>query len=103
MAADLFWPWVTAAGLGALHWLNPATGDVLAARKWQDMDFGNGMVAFVYPLHTGQLGGLPLQVLTALVGLALGGLGLSGIWLWWRRRRTRAASEGIRAMPQAPS
>ncbi|MBS0452882.1 MAG: PepSY domain-containing protein [Proteobacteria bacterium] len=84
-------------------WLNPVTGDVLAARKWQDMDVGNGIVAWVYPLHTGQLGGLALQTLTALTGVALGSLGLTGIWLWWRRRRARAPTERVRALPQAPS
>ncbi|MGJ7526987.1 PepSY-associated TM helix domain-containing protein [Variovorax sp. GB1P17] len=73
-------------------WLNPVSGEVLAARKWQDLDTGNGMVAVIFPLHTGELGGVAHQVVTALLGLALGGLGFSGIWLWWRRRAMAAAA-----------
>ncbi|MFM9924012.1 PepSY-associated TM helix domain-containing protein [Variovorax sp. H27-G14] len=86
-------------GIGSV-WLNPATGEVLAARKWQDLDTGNGAVAVIYPLHTGALGGLPHQVLTALLGLALGGLGLSGIWLWWRRRAATARHSFISRKPE---
>ncbi|SOD22552.1 Uncharacterized iron-regulated membrane protein [Variovorax sp. YR752] len=78
-------------GVGSV-WLNPVTGEVLAARKWQDLDAGNGSVAVIYPLHTGQLGGVVHQAITVLLGLALGGLGLSGIWLWWRRRAAAAAA-----------
>jgi uncharacterized iron-regulated membrane protein len=70
-------------------WLNPVTGEVLAARKWQELDTGNGMVAVVFPLHTGALGGVLHEIVTALLGLALGGLGVSGVWLWWRRRADR--------------
>jgi uncharacterized iron-regulated membrane protein len=73
-------------------WLNPVSGEVLAARKWQDLDAGNGAVAVIFPLHTGELGGVAHQVVTALLGLALGGLGFSGIWLWWRRRAMAAAA-----------
>jgi len=61
-------------------------------RRWQDMDTGNGAVVVIYPLHTGVLGGVVHQAVTALLGLALTGLGLSGVWLWWRRRAVAAAA-----------
>lgn len=34
-------------------------------------------------------GGLLHETLTVVLGLSLGGLGLSGVWLWWRRRAER--------------
>jgi uncharacterized iron-regulated membrane protein len=80
-------------GIGSV-WLNPTTGDVLAVRKWQDLDTGNGAVAVIYPLHTGVLGGLLHETLTVVLGLSLGGLGLSGVWLWWRRRAERRRLQG---------
>ncbi len=83
-------------------WLHPLTGEVLAVRRWQDLDAGNGAVAVIYPLHTGVLGGVVNQVITALLGLALGGLGLSGIWLWWRRRAT-AARNNDNALSSRPT
>uniref|UniRef100_C5CR94 PepSY-associated TM helix domain protein n=1 Tax=Variovorax paradoxus (strain S110) TaxID=543728 RepID=C5CR94_VARPS len=76
-------------------WLHPLTGEVLAVRRWQDLDAGNGAVVVIYPLHTGVLGGPVHQAVTLLLGLALGGLGLSGIWLWWRRRAVAAAARDI--------
>ncbi|SDC82283.1 Uncharacterized iron-regulated membrane protein [Variovorax sp. CF079] len=73
-------------------WLHPRTGEVLAVRRWQELDAGNGAVAVIYPLHTGVLGGPVHEAVTALLGLALGGLGLSGVWLWWRRRAVAGAA-----------
>ena len=78
-------------GIGSV-WLHPVTGDVLGVRRWQDLDTGSGAVAVIYPLHTGVLGGVLHEVLTALLGLALAGLGVSGVWLWWRRRAVAAAA-----------
>ncbi|WP_431510795.1 PepSY-associated TM helix domain-containing protein [Variovorax sp. DAIF25] len=84
-------------------WLHPVTGEVLAARKWQELDAGNGSVAVIFPLHTGELGGVVHEIVTALLGLALGGLGFSGIWLWWRRRRTAAEAARRSAAVARPS
>jgi uncharacterized iron-regulated membrane protein len=67
-------------------WLHPATGDVLAVNRWNELDPGARAISFVFPLHTGELGGIFLEALTFISGLALGMLGISGIWLWWRRR-----------------
>jgi uncharacterized iron-regulated membrane protein len=67
-------------------WLHPATGDVLAVNRWNELDPGARAISFVFPLHTGELGGVFLEALTFISGLALGMLGISGIWLWWRRR-----------------
>lgn len=67
-------------------WLHPRTGQVLAARRWNELDPGAGAVAVIYPLHTGVLGGPWLEAVIAVAGLCLGGLGITGLWLWWRRR-----------------
>ncbi|MNU04748.1 hypothetical protein D3C72_2492900 [compost metagenome] len=51
----------------------------------------------VYPLHTGELGGVALETAVAIGGLTLGGLGISGVWLWWRRRAIKHATAKARA------
>lgn len=68
-------------------WLHPLNGTVLRADRWNELDAGSRANSVVYPLHTGELGGVALETLNALLGLALATLGITGLWLWWRRRR----------------
>jgi uncharacterized iron-regulated membrane protein len=78
-------------------WLDPRDGAVLAAQRWTALDPGARAVAWVNPLHTGELGGVPLEIAIALGGLCLAGLGISGLWLWWRRRSARLTASATRA------
>jgi uncharacterized iron-regulated membrane protein len=67
-------------------WMDPRNGEVLAVHRWNELDTGAKAVAYVYPLHIGELGGPAQQVLIFISGITLAGLGGSGLWLWWRRR-----------------
>lgn len=67
-------------------WLHPKTGEILAVDRWDRVDPGAQALSYVFPLHTGELGGSALEALVFLFGLTLCGLGFSGIWLWWHRR-----------------
>lgn len=70
-------------------WLHPVTGELLATHRWSELDPGSRAFAYVYPLHIGALGGNVTRVTTFLSGATLTGFGVSGLWLWWRRRRVR--------------
>lgn len=67
-------------------YLHPQSGEVLAVQRWDALDIGARINSVIYPLHTGELGGPLLEAVVFLSGLALGMLGITGIWLWWRRR-----------------
>lgn len=85
-------------------WLHPQTGAVLAINRWNELDAGARAVSIVYPLHTGELGGIALEAATFASGLGLAVLGLSGIWLWLRRRKTSSrAVSTISARKPIPS
>lgn len=68
-------------------WLHPHTAQVLAVTPWREGGPGLAGFEYLYPLHSGALGGLPHRLLVALAGLALFALGASGLWLWWKRGR----------------
>lgn len=74
-------------------WMHPQTGVVLRADRWSELDLGTRANSVIYPLHTGELGGLAMEVLNALLGFALAGLGAAGLWLWWLRRRPARRKE----------
>lgn len=73
-------------------WLHPVTAQVLAVQRWDQLDPGARAYSVMYPLHIGELGGPLHTVAAAILGFALAGFGVSGIWLWWRRR---VASEAL--------
>lgn len=81
-------------------WMDPRTGQVLAVRRWNEVDPGAAAVAVIYPLHTGELGGWALETTVALGGLVLAGLGISGLWLWWKRRQARQRTQKTQAAAQ---
>ena len=67
-------------------WLDPASGQVRAARRWSELDPGNRAFSFVYPLHTGALAGAATLFVILLAGIALAGMGCTGLLMWYRRR-----------------
>lgn len=67
-------------------WLHPDSGDVLAVHRWTQLDPGARGYAYIYPLHIGELAGTATLLATVVAGLSLAGYGVSGLWMWWRRR-----------------
>jgi uncharacterized iron-regulated membrane protein len=80
-----------------LVWVDPVTGKILAAQRWNKLDVGARAVAVIYPLHTGVLGGPVLEAVVMMNGLTLAGMTATGLWLWWRRRAMRSARRMNRA------
>lgn len=78
-------------------WLHPRSAQVLKVARWSELDPGNKAVAFMYPLHTGALGGPLHEILVGIAGLALSTLGATGLLLWWKRRAVKAR------LPAAPA
>jgi uncharacterized iron-regulated membrane protein len=44
-----------------------------------------------FPLHSGQIGGLPTRILASATGLAVAMLSVTGIVIWWKKRAGRQA------------
>lgn len=73
----------TASGEG---YIDPASGQITA---WQHHSVARQIYEFVYKLHTGR-GLWWLGLLLGVSALGVPALGLSGVAIWWSRRRTRA-------------
>lgn len=74
-------------------WFHPGSGEVLAVHQWNQLEAGTHANSYIYPLHTGVLGGVWHEAANALLGLALFCLGATGVWLWSRRRRKAPVQE----------
>ena len=90
------------SGLSSI-WLNPRTGQVLRVDRWNTLAPGERTMSWLYPLHSGQLGGVISVIATAVAGLSLLGFGISGSWLWWLRRTARLAKSAQAQGRRTPS
>jgi uncharacterized iron-regulated membrane protein len=79
------------------------SGKVLRVRDGRRPNAAELILNWIGPLHFGSYGGLFTQVMYVFVGLAPGGLFLTGFWLWLqklrRRRAATAAEAGITTVP----
>jgi uncharacterized iron-regulated membrane protein len=66
--------------------LDPRTGAVLEVRRLADRHPGDSFLGWLSGFHFGVFGGRLVQVLWALVGIAIAALGPTGVWMWWRKR-----------------
>lgn len=73
-------------------YFNPETLDVLKVQRANEI----GVVAFINemadPLHFGYFGGLLTKLIWCVFGLLMSGLSLSGVWLTWKRLKTKFPS-----------
>lgn len=62
-------------------------GRILGQRHDTGSSAADTFFAWQYPLHSGRAFGMPGKALVAVAGLGTAGICVSGVWLWWRRRR----------------
>lgn len=65
------------------------SGAVLRVQGPQVASMGDHVLAWLFPLHTGQAFGLPGRIVLVILGVAPTCLYMTGFILWWNRRRVR--------------
>lgn len=56
---------------------------------------GDTVTTWLLTLHLADIGGRPYQAATSLIGLVVAMLGLTGVYVWWKKRRARRAGPGM--------
>lgn len=56
---------------------------------------GDLIVQAQFPLHSGRILGLPGRILISVMGLVVAMLSVTGLYLWWKKRKARKVSAAI--------
>jgi uncharacterized iron-regulated membrane protein len=82
-----------AAGVGpARLYYDGVDGRYLGDRQPWKGTAADVFVQAQFPVHSGRILGLPGRILISLMGLVVAGLSVTGIVIWWRKRRAARAS-----------
>jgi uncharacterized iron-regulated membrane protein len=73
--------------------VDASTGRVVSVR---DMPWYATTLFMSQPLHFGDYGGLPLKIIWALLDIVTIVVLVSGLYLWWTKRRRRAGARSFR-------
>ncbi|HWU00231.1 MAG TPA: PepSY-associated TM helix domain-containing protein [Terriglobales bacterium] len=80
-------------GLGTpILYLDDRSGAVIRADVPGEGSAGDIFTQAQFPLHSGQIGGLAGRIIVSLLGWVVAGLSITGVILWWRKRRAAQAS-----------
>ncbi|TWI06840.1 PepSY-associated TM helix domain-containing protein [Aerolutibacter ruishenii] len=67
-----------------------ADGRIAEVRDPLNAPAGDTLIAWLFPLHSGEALGMAGRMLWTLFGLLPGLLFATGAWLWWQRRQARS-------------
>jgi len=73
-------------------WLDGGSGEVLGVHDASVASTATRVWNFKYKFHIGDFAGLPIRVLWLLLSLVPTFFVVSGVWLWWRKRKRRVDS-----------
>ena len=76
--------------------VDPVSGRILDTYDALRGPLANQITDDLYPVHTGEIGGVALRLLSLLAGLSLPTLYVTGVWAWLHRRRLTARREAGR-------
>lgn len=77
--------------------IDPASGKLLADKRYNDSSFGKQLLTSVYALHVGSYFGLPGRILMMLASLSMPLFFVTGWMLYLDRRRKKRAAQAARA------
>jgi uncharacterized iron-regulated membrane protein len=92
-------------GVGhATIYIDAVDGTVLGDRRpWQGT-VADIFVQAQFPLHSGRILGLPGRILISIMGLVVAMLSVTGVYIWWKKRRAQLRqqariAQGVASQP----
>lgn len=96
-------------GAGDVHrlgdtivWVHPGTGETLLERGSATRSAGETLMHWLFPLHSGTAFGAPGRIAMFIAGITPALLVLTGLWVWWRKRRAEAFQRDRRGSSGGP-
>ncbi|WP_371420868.1 PepSY-associated TM helix domain-containing protein [Tardiphaga sp.] len=57
---------------------------------------GTTLTSWIGDIHVGNVFGIAMKIALSLTGVAVATLSITGVWLWWRKRKSRRFARGRR-------
>jgi uncharacterized iron-regulated membrane protein len=87
---------VRKSGGATVVWVDQYRGDILHIRNPRTMNAGDAFLLWQFPLHNGEAFGLLGRLVILLSGLSLPLLYVTGLFIWWRKRRAHRRAQRIK-------
>jgi uncharacterized iron-regulated membrane protein len=72
-------------------WFDANNGQRIALDLSTGDNLGTTVAHWFFALHLGIVGGMPYRIFVGIMGLAIPFLALTGVYIWWRKRRPISA------------
>lgn len=87
----------TESGLSARLYFDDQTGAIIGERGTGKDSAGDVFAQIQYPLHSGRIAGVAGRTFICVIGLLVTALSITGLVIWWRKRRSRLLSRARQA------
>lgn len=74
---------------------------ILSVREAGSGQPGDIVDDLIYPIHSGQIAGLPGRILICITGLVVALLSVTGVIIWWKKRKPRVARQRMNGKAHA--
>jgi uncharacterized iron-regulated membrane protein len=71
-------------------------GELLSLSPPSGRHMGNTLTTWLMELHMANVFGLPYRIFVCILGLVIAMLSVTGVYIWWKKRRARNAHMGRR-------
>jgi len=91
----------TYAGLGLVtYYVDDRNGRLVFVDNPLSDSAGQKTLRALYPLHSGQVAGLATRLFVGLLGVSVLEMSITGLIVWWKKRKPRVAAKLARRRPQ---